>query len=169
MMKAVVDTNVAVVANGKSSQAPPACIAACARRLLDLTQGGRLVLDDGWFIVREYMQNLRESGQPGSGNTFLKWVLTNHRNPERCELVRITPKDEGATDFEEFPGAPGLANFHGKDRKFVAVAIAHPDRPPILQAVDAEWWDVREDLKNVGVTVDFLCPDDIRAMSRRER
>jgi hypothetical protein len=130
-------------------------------------EGGRLVIDDKWLILKEYMANLKSSGQPGNGDAFLKWVLTNYRNPQRCEMVSITPKDGELTDFEEFPCICGLAGFHSDDRKFVAVAMAHPQHPPIFQAVDAEWWELRDHFTEAGVTVDFLCPGDIRAVSER--
>ncbi len=129
---------------------------------------GKLVLDDKWLILKEYMANLRPSGQPGSGDAFLKWVLTNHTNPDRCEFVSITPTGGASADFEEFPRRPGLAGFHGDDRKFVAVAMAHPEHPPILQAVDAEWWNLRDEFSAAGVAVEFLCPHDINTISTRE-
>ena len=166
-MRVVVDTNVAVVANGDSPQASSECIQNCTVRLYELTRSGKLVLDDKWLILKEYMANLRSSGQPGSGDAFLKWVLTNYSNPDRCELVSITPTDEDIPDFAEFPRLPTLRDFHSDDRKFVAVPIAHPDRPPILEAVDAEWWESRHALKKAGVCVDFLCPEDIAFISGR--
>lgn len=165
-MRVVVDTNVPVVANGRSEQASPECVRSCAVRLRELTKKGILVLDDRWIILKEYMANLRSSGQPGSGDAFLKWVLTNYRNPNFCELVNITPKDSSETDFEEFPCDPALENFDPTDKKFVAVAVAHPGRPPILEAVDVEWWQMRQTLSAAGVSVDFLCKDDLEKMVR---
>lgn len=167
-MIVVVDTNVPVVANGRSEQASPECVKDCAVRLRQLTGKGKLVLDDGWLILREYMDNLRSSGQPGSGDAFLKWVLSNYRNPKFCELVKITPKNSSKTDFEEFPTDPKLKNFDVTDKKFVAVAFAHPDKPPILQAVDTGWWEMKEPLGAAGVTIDFICEKDIRSILRRK-
>jgi len=163
-VRAVVDTNVPVVANGKSAKASAKCVQTCAVRLRELTERGRLVIDDRWLILKEYMANLRSAGQPGNGDAFLKWVLTNYRNPERCEMLSITPTNAELTDFEEFPTSPALSSFHEDDRKFVAVSMAHPDHPAIFQAVDAEWWCLRNALQEAGVNVDFLCSDDMRAI-----
>jgi len=163
-VRVVVDTNVAVVANGKSAQASPECVQTCVKRLRELTQTGRLVLDNRWLILKEYRANLRSDGQPGVGDAFLKWVLTNYSNPDRCELLTITPTDEKYTDFVEFPRSAGLFRFHSHDRKFVAVALAHPKRPPILQAVDTLWWEMKTELESAGVTVDFLCPNDMHTI-----
>jgi hypothetical protein len=159
-MRAVVDTNVAIVANHRvARQASPVCVATCSRRILELIKTGKLVLDDQWLIIREYCAHLRSSGQPGVGDAFLKWVLTNRMNPDRCELVPITILDRAHHQFGEFPSDLALASFDPSDRKFVAVARKHPRRPPILQAVDRKWWPFREILKSHGVIVEFLCPD----------
>jgi len=167
-MTVVIDTNVPVVANGKSEQASPECVKNCAVRLRQVTAKGKLVLDDRWLILKEYMTNLTSSGQPGSGDAFLKWVLTNYSNPEFCELIKITPKNSSETDFEEFPSDTALENFDPTDRKFVAVALAHPDGPPILQAVDTQWWEMKEPLCEAGITIDFLCEKDIRSILQQK-
>jgi hypothetical protein len=167
-MKSVVDTNVPVVANGRSEQASPECVKACVVRLEKLTRKGQLVLDDKWLILKEYMAHLSSSGQPGVGDVFLKWVLTNHCNPKLCGQVAITPRNSGETDFEEFPSDPELEDFDSEDRKFVAVAAAHPDKPPILQAVDTKWWEMKEPLLKAGITVDFLCEKDVRSILHRK-
>jgi hypothetical protein len=167
-MKIVVDTNVPVVANGKSEQASPECVKNCTLRLRQLTTNGILVLDDKWLILKEYRANLVSDGQPGVGDAFLKWVLTNYRNPNVCELVTITPKNSSEMDFEEFPSDSALNNFDPTDKKFIAVALAHPDKPPVLQAVDTKWWEMKEPLGKAGITIDFLCKNDIRSILSRK-
>jgi hypothetical protein len=140
----VVDTNVPLVANLSHPGASAACVESCVQAVLDLKEGRRrLVLDDSWLIIREYMNKLSTTGQPGVGDAFLKWVLTNQGNPSHCELVAIRPRAEDARDFEEFPDHPGLVEFDLADRKFVAVAVAHSDRPPIQQAVDRQLHHLR--------------------------
>lgn len=64
-------------------------------------------------------------------------------------------------DFVEFPNHPELQKFDRSDRKFVAVSVAHPDQPPILQAADSKWWGWKEALAECGITVIFLCSDGI--------
>ena len=147
------------MANRRAEQASQQCILACTQRLHDIAAGHDvLVLDDGWHILREYQNHLRSDGQPGPGDAFLKWVLTNRANPERCELVHITPAvDLGG--FAEFPTDPALEGFDPADHKFVAVAVAHHEHPPILNAVDAGWWLYRHVLNNHGIQVVFVCPD----------
>lgn len=158
-MRVVVDTNVAVVASERHPGVSDACVLGCIERLRQISEGeDALVIDDGWHILREYMANLRQSGQPGVGDRFLKWVLDNLKNPSRCEQVAITPVD-GAYErgFREFPQDPCLVGFDRSDRKFVAVSLVHRQRPPILNATDSDWWDYREALERNGVRVVFLC------------
>ena len=162
----IVDTNVAVVANRDAPQASPQCVLACVRRLQKImSDEERLAIDNQWLIISEYRANLRSSGQPGVGGAFLKWVLTNRENRSRCDIVAITRKDGDKTSFHEFPSDPALQGFDLSDRKFVAVALAHPQHPPILQAVDSKWCIFRDSLDSHGVTIDFLCTDDIRRLS----
>jgi hypothetical protein len=157
----VVDTNVVVTANGKSSNGAD-CEQACLDAVLEITDhGARLAIDDGWRIIKEYRENLDSRGQRSVARTFLKWVFTNHHNPQRCVRVAITPRGPGAEDFQEFPSHQGLSNFDPSDRKFVAVAAAHPDHPPILQATDTKWWGWNEALAECGIQIKFLCPEEI--------
>jgi hypothetical protein len=127
---------------------------------------GKIVLDEGNRILSEYQANLRSDGQPGVGDAFLKWVYNYQWNPERCDRVHITLAEDGVT-LVEFPTDPDLAAFDRSDRIFVATARAHPDSPPVLDAVDTDWWLFRDALARNGVHVEFLCPRDVEGMVRR--
>lgn len=153
----VMDTNVAVVANGKTDQASPACVVNCLDRLQKIRDDERLLLDRGGDILEEYRRHLRPSGQPGAGDAFFKWLWNNQGNPEVCRRVPITPHP--GRGFEEFPGSDELADFDRSDRKFVAVALASGESPPILNAADRDWWHHRGPLEQQGLHIDFLCPD----------
>ena len=166
-MTVIVDTNVAVVANGGSGQASEECEETCINRLQEITNGEiKLALDDHRRIIDEYRGNLSPYGQPGVGDAFLKWVEINWSNPARCDLVPIMPVDDSETEFEEFPDDPALVGFDPDDRKFIAVAYKHPEKPPILQAVDSKWWGFRDALREKGVIVEFICEDDIQRLRR---
>ena len=151
---------------GQSPQASEDCVIACVRRLVEIKSTGKIVLDDGYRILLEYRDNLRSDGQPGEGDAFLKWVLTNQANSQRCDRVRITPTED-SNSFVEFPDDPDLKSFDRSDRKFVAIARVHPDSPPILNAVDTDWWLFRDALERNGVHVEFLCPRDVEGFARK--
>ena len=167
-MTVIVDTNVPLVAN-RLSHASEDCIEICVDRLEQITKGEiKLALDyqalDGQrYIIEEYKNKLDASRQPGIGDAFLKWVEINWTNPDLCDLVEITLIVVGAKiNFAEFPSDPALADFDDDDRKFVAVACAHPGQPPILQAVDSKWSNFLGALTQNGVTVEYLCPANMQ-------
>ena len=120
-----------------------------------------VLVDEGWEILREYKRLCHPDGRPGAGDPFFKWVLTNRGNETRVRLVPIHVTADGA-DFTEFPRDSTLTAFDRDDRKFVAVALASSDSPPIVNATDTDWWLFREALARHGVTVEFLCPDLMR-------
>ena len=159
-MTVIVDTNVPKVANGREEapQATRKCVNICRSRVEGIIRGEeKLVLDDEWIILNEYMNNLRSIGEPGTGDRFLKWVLAN--KDTQCDSVPITPVDGLENEFAEFPDDSELADFHKNDRKFIAVACAHEDKPPILQAVDRGWSGFLDTLSCYGVTVEYICED----------
>lgn len=164
---AIVDTNVPLLANGKGS-ASPSCVIHCIRALLELKSDGRVVIDSRWRILSEYQNKLHSSGQPGPGDAFLKWVLSNLTNPRRCHQVPITEKAGVADDFEEFPRRRELRGFDPSDRKFVAVAVADPEHPPILQGFDSKWWGFRAALAGCGVEVEFLCSEELESKFKKK-
>lgn len=156
----LVDTNILRVANDVTGEKyGPACVLACTRLLRDIQQRGVLALDDRFEILREYLQNADETGQPGVGDAFLKWARTNEYHADRCIRVPITPHP--GRGWEAFPDTSEVADFDPSDRKFVAVALSHSDRPPIHNATDSDWREHHDPLKEHGVTVVYECPDHV--------
>jgi hypothetical protein len=156
-MKAVIDTNVLLVANGQHADVSPDCIAECIRRLQAMQKSGVVVIDDGFRIFGEYRQKTRLNPPKGVGDVFLKWLLRQTGTP-RVEQVALT--EIGADRFAEFPDAALEPQFDAPDRKFAAVAHVHPEKPPVWQAADCKWLDWWPALQAKGVAVDFLCPTD---------
>lgn len=93
------------------------------------------------------------------GDAFLLWVLRNRTNPFCCQEVPLIV--HAARGFESFPADARLASFDPPDRKFIAVAGAHPAAVPILEAADTKWWSLRRVLQECGVIVEFVCPADM--------
>lgn len=162
-MTLVVDTNVPLTANRWPLERQ-GCPAKCIRALRPIFEGERFAIDDGFLIIKEYQKKLRQD-QPGVGNEFLKWVLTNYANPARCDRIpirpRVTDEPNPPEDYEQFPSAEDLRYFDPPDRKFVAVAATHSERPPILQAMDSKWLGWYQALRAAGVRVRFVCYADV--------
>ena len=155
-MSVVVDTNVLVVANGKHEPAQAQCIGACIDALAT-ARTGLVVIDDAQQILGEYHRHCSFAGQPGVGDAFFKWLWQRQADSRHCLVVHITPHPKRG--FAEFPADEQLATFDRSDRKFVAVALAAGDAPPILNASDTDWWLARHALDANGLTVKFLCPE----------
>lgn len=172
MSVVIIDTNVMVVANGKTAapQATEECVTRCRARLAEILRGSeRVLLDDKKRIIQEYRRNLNEKGR-GFGDRFWQELVRRIWNPKdypkKIIRVRITPLTANGTDFVEFPNKNGsLRNFHKKDRKFVAVVLAYQSNSgqeaPILKAEDSDWEEFRDALAAHGVQVDSICEEDI--------
>lgn len=158
MMKAVIDTNVLLVANGQHLEVSLDCVDECARRLQHMQHAGVTVIDDAFRMLGEYQQKTQLSPPKGVGDVFLKWLLRNSENPARVEQVTLTELAEDS--FSEFPDPALEQIFDRSDRMFAAVANAHPDKPPIWQAADCKWLDWWQALQAKGLAVEFLCPED---------
>jgi hypothetical protein len=164
-MKAVIDTNVLLVANGQHADVSPDCVAECVRRLQAMQRSGVVVIDDGFRLLGEYCHKTSLHPPKGVGDVFLKWLLRQASTP-RVEQISLT--ELGPDRFAEFPGAALEPQFDAPDRKFAAVAHAHPDKPPVWQAADCKWLDWWPALKAKGVAVEFLCPTDACGFYRKK-
>lgn len=165
MMKAVIDTNVLLVANGQHADLSADCVIECVERLQAMEKQGVVVIDDDFRILGEYQHKTRLKPPKGPGDVFLKWLLRQTATA-RVEHVRLT---ETANDrFAEFPDPALEPLFDAPDRKFAAVAHAHPEKPPVWQAADCKWLDWWPALHGKGVRIEFLCPDDVCGFYRKK-
>jgi hypothetical protein len=165
-MKAVIDTNVLLVANGDHADVSPDCRAECVRRLQAMQATGVTVIDDAFLILGEYLNKTRVNPPKGVGDAFLKWLLREAGNSKRVDQVSLTTRAENR--FAEFPDPTLEREFDADDRKFVAVANAHDEKPPVWQAADAKWLDWWQPLAAHGVHVDFLCPADVSRIYKKK-
>lgn len=159
MNAVVVDTNVVLVANGQHQNVSDACVVECVVRLQAIMMGGKLALDDCFRILLEYQTKTTPKTGNRPGDAFVKWALQNNAN-SRC-VDQVPLREHAVRGFDSFPEDADLVKFDPPDRKFVAVAFAHPHNPPILQAADSKWLNWEEPLKRCGITVEFICQDDI--------
>lgn len=160
----IVDTNVLATANKQHSDAPADCVAECAAKLQAIKEHGHVVLDDDWRILGQYYDNIERPGKsgPGVGYEFLLWLYQNLRNQARCTHVAITAKLHDPDDFDEVPMSlelPVGVQIDPSDRMFLAVAAAHPDHPPIVQATDSKWIGWESALQAHAVEIEWVCRD----------
>lgn len=162
-MRAVVEENVAIVANDNSRLEPVApqaneqCQLECIRALRSIVKNGIIVIDDAGELLRRYRQRLNAKGQPGVGDAFLKHVHDQQYNKRR---VQRTPLDaDGDNNYLAFPSDALLNTFDLSDRIFVALACASPKHAAILNAVDSDYSQHADPLKSAGVEIIELCQD----------
>ena len=156
MTTIVVDTNVAVAANGGSStHADLLCQQACVGKLVSLVARGTVAIDDAGLILREYAKYLCRSGKPGVGDVFFKHVWNHQYLGDRVRRVSVTQSANEQKGFEELPDN----TFDPSDRKFLAVAAV--SRSVVLNATDHDWSEHPALLHQLGVHVDQLCPQHV--------
>ena len=153
----VVDTNVAIAANGRGTHADAQCQLACIEALEEVVKRKKIAIDDRGLILEEYSGYLNHSGAPGVGDKFYKHVFNTQYEENKCVRISIHPISDRRM-FREFPTAPGLTGFDRSDRKFVAVALTVNGTAPILNAMDSDWADYEAELVAEGLTVIQLCP-----------
>ena len=69
-MKAIIDTNVLLVANGQHAEASPKCVEQCVDRLLAIQASSVNVIDAGYEILGEYQNKTSLYPPKGVGDVF---------------------------------------------------------------------------------------------------
>lgn len=168
MAEYIVDTNVPLVAQGTANQMSGSCEMNCAEFLEKLFQGHfKLVIDSNYHLIGEYEKKMNKGSQVQYGNRFLKWIYTNQANTLKIKTVEIEQIDE--FNFAEVPQSLIDINFDNSDRKFVAVAIANKNLAPIVQAADSKWIGWEEALTNEGITIYFLCKEELQVIYQTKK
>ena len=154
----VVDTNVAIVANGGAKvTAGLLCQQRCAERLQCLMELGIVAIDDSGLVLEEYARDLDWSGAPGVGDAFFKYVFDHQYVGDRVRRIVVTPCNDDRKGFEELPEN----KFDRSDRKFLAVAVE--SGAVVVNATDSDWCEHRTLMEGLGVEVDQLCREYLEA------
>ena len=159
----VVDTNVAIVANGGHCRADVQCREACIKKLKDICDRQVVVIDKNWLILKEYTNRLDSKRAQGMGHMFLKHVFNYQSNESRVRQVSITPSEDDRRGFEELPDN----RLDRADRKFLAAAIV--SQATIVNAVDSDWIQQEALTQSLGVAVQELCPHMLKTEAATPR
>ncbi len=156
MKKYIVDTNVPIVANGRSEDnvgkvVSVACRAAAITFLIDVLKNGKIFVDLAGEIQGEYHRYLNVFGQPGVGDRFYQEVL--HSAPTR--IIRVELEKDANGEFNDLASAIVNSGFDPSDRKFAALSTKV--KVPVFNATDSDWVDHSLLLKANGVDVFNLC------------
>ena len=157
----VIDTNVPKLANDKYGFSIE-CIMNCIKYLRKIINDeAKVVIDDKWLILKEYRNNLSASGEPGIGDHFFRWILTNQKNSERCIQLSLIPDQSNKTNYEVFKSDLNKLPADPADIKFLAVAFFADGKAPILEATDCKWWGWQKSLEKHAIRIEFLCEKEI--------
>lgn len=151
----VVDTNVAIAANGRDTHADTKCQLRCVEQLKLVVEREVVAVDDKGLVTEEYQNRLIFAGAPGVGDAFWKHVFNNQYLEERVRRVTITPSDDDKRGFEELPEN----TFDQSDRKFLAVAVVAGAE--VLNATDNDWSEHETLMQQLEVEVEQLCPQHL--------
>lgn len=159
----VVDTNVAVAANGRGTHADLQCQRECVETLASVVKEETIAIDEAGLILEEYAKHLSRSGRPGVGDAFLKHVFDHQYQPGRVRRVAVRPSTDAQREFEDLP----RNTLDPSDRKFLAVAVVA--RADLLNAMDSDWNEQRGLLSRLRVHVRQLCPQHASKAARAGR
>lgn len=162
-MAFVVDTNVAIVANGRQTHADLQCQKLCVEKLRSVVAGEVIAIDDNGAILQEYKRHLNLSGMPGVGDTFFKHVFNYQYRGDRVRRTPVTPSADDGRGFEELPEN----TLDRADRKFLAVAVVA--NAVVLNATDSDWVEHKALTETLGVQVEQLCPQYASKTRRRRQ
>lgn len=158
----VVDTNVAIAANGRDTHADENCRLTCIETLETICSEATVILDDANLIFNEYRENLSFAGAPGVGDAFFKHVFSHMYGGTRVRQVAITVSNDVHRGFEELPNN----EFDPSDRKFLAVAVVA--QATILNATDSDWSEQESLMCDLRVSVRQLCPQHASKLATQE-
>ncbi len=165
MTEVIVDTNVAVVANGQNNGVVDSCKDACTRFIAEIHAGRIVLIDSADEIRAEYAKAVRMGRPYQLGAQFLLHVLRHQHDTRHVRRIELPKRPDGA--FGDFPDTPDLASFDRSDRKFAA--LARKTGIAVANATDSDWADYKVSLNAHGIAVDFLCGCDKTEWFKRKR
>jgi len=151
-----VDTNVLVAANGRDTHADLECQLASVDMLVAIRSDKSLLLDRGGEVLAEYLKYSNFSGQPGVGDEFFRWAFQN-----QGVLVSVELHKHEERVWVEFPDLAELKDFDPPDRKFVALALTHPNSS-VVNALDSDYVESNTGLAAAGVDVIEICSHQLK-------
>lgn len=162
----LVDTNVLISANGKDEDTPEECILSCIHQLESIKESGKVVLDNGWLVLKEYLGNVNSDNGGGVGSQFLQYILSHQWDTDSVECREIT--DDGNDSFNEYPSDPLLSSFDPSDKKFIALCALDTQNSVIIEATDTDFWKYEIPMSRSGIEISFICQQYIDSLAARK-
>ena len=161
MSKYIIDTNLIYLSKTPVADIPKEML-ECARKCSIFLEGflkekdPKIVLDKNLLIYKEYRQayeSLKNSA-PNVATIFCDWFFKYLQKIPQNDFIFL--KTDASGNFVDYPSSQSFDKFDPSDRKFIALANAHHEHPPIVEASDCKWWGIKDDLKAIGLEVKFI-------------
>ncbi|MFA4901048.1 MAG: hypothetical protein WC563_16135 [Brevundimonas sp.] len=152
-MDRVIDTNIAVIANGREVTASVSCQIKAIEFLEAAVSRDRTVIDAGNRVLGEYRKRLKAEGQPGVGDQFFRHLLDNQGNTKRIRV--IDERDARGDPLRRAFAHGNLSAFDPSDRPFAICSAV--GRARVVTATDSDWLIHEVGLQACGVRVEFIC------------
>ena len=120
----------------------------------------KLVLDAGYEILKEYERNVCKNSNMGI--LFYRWLYSYYGKIQPEDLIKLEKNNDG--QYIDFPYDEHTKNFDESDKKFIALANAHYEKPPIIEAADGKWLGYEEAFAKYGISIEFLDRDYAKRM-----
>jgi hypothetical protein len=160
----VVDTNVAVVANGRKVTASQDCQDKAVLYLLEMVETGCVMIDTEGSILSEYKKRLFAKGEPGTGDRFYFHVLINQRNKKRVRRYDLLQARANPLRQAFVNGT--LKAFDTSDRPLALCATVA--RTPVATCSDSDWTEHEVGLDACGVKMEYICGRAAAVKARRK-
>jgi hypothetical protein len=133
----IIDTNVLIAANGHSPQVSAGGVERCQKFVNSLFVNTLISIDSNNEIFDEYFRHMNFSGQPGIGDSFVKYLFDRQADITICETVEVIR--EAKHHYRVLSDKPDLLDFDKSDLKFIAVHLLSKYHSPIVDACDSDW------------------------------
>lgn len=157
MSKIILDTNVPT----KASISPQLCPEnelqmqkRCMKYIGELvnSKDTKLVFDADFEILKEYQNNVCKNSN--MGKIFFKWLYNYYNQIQPEDIVKL--KKDTSGQYADFPYDDNTKSFDESDKKFIALANAHSEKPPIVEAADGKWIGYEAAFAKYGIIIEFL-------------
>lgn len=167
----IVDTNVALTADGANSLASKVCQRSCISVIRRVLSGEiAFVIDENNEVLREYRKNIYPDYKGSLAEQFMIHALTYQFFEGRVKRIKL--EKNAADQFEDYPDNEDnwttsdsrCKRFDPDDKKWVALALRFKSETgtdaPIVNAADRCWIAFESHLKSADVILETLCREE---------
>lgn len=157
MIKVILDANVPAKAAVSPAFCPESDLQIqekCMSYIENLVneKDSKLVLDIGYEIMTEYRNNVCKDSN--MGKIFFRWLYDYYSRIDNNDHIKLEKNDNG--QYKDYPYYDDTKDFDESDKKYIALANAHSEKPPIIEATDGKWMGYESVFLRYDISIEFL-------------